>query len=395
MKITQTQEGVLKAFREEIPSIYFSDKSVEEFNAYKNNMYYFYRDLMKFPPELFQNKSLLDFGAGTGENTIYLENWGANCTLIEMNPDAHKIQKEVFEKYATKSSNQFINTSIYEYEAQEPFDIVHSRGVFAHTNNPELAFKKLASNLKVSGYLIYGDGNKSGNFQNMLQRIAIFNYSNEWDKMVEVAEILFKEDLDRSQKFINRTRRSIIFDKWVVPRLTQPSVKEVFNWFKENNIKFYNCYPNLIPNFLGDSLHHRPHLDILDMEDLTSIPEAFWLIQNKMDLEVLPNEFAGIDEFEKSLDEMTSYVDDVNLEDEVNLNHLVKISEKYCSNLSNLNLLKDLKNRTMTFHNELVKFIEALNSKSVNELKDLIDSFEHLFRGSQGNRHIDFIGYKQ
>ena len=58
------------------------------------------------------------------ENTIYLENWGANCTLIEMNPDAHKIQKEVFAKYATKSSNQFINTSIYEYEAQESFDIV-------------------------------------------------------------------------------------------------------------------------------------------------------------------------------------------------------------------------------------------------------------------------------
>ena len=312
-----------------------------------------------------------------------------------MNPDAHKIQKEVFAKYATKSSNQFINTSIYEYEAQESFDIVHSRGVFAHTNDPELAFKKLASNLKVSGYLIYGDGNKSGNFQNMLQRIAIFNYSNEWDKMVEVAEILFKEDLDRSQKFINRTRRSIIFDKWVVPRLTQPSVKEVLNWFKENNIKFYNCYPNLIPNFLGDSLHHRPHLDILHMEDLTSIPEAFWLIQNKMDLEVLPNEFAGIGEFEKSLDEMTSYVDDVNLEDQVNLNHLVKISEEYCSNLSNLNLLKDLKNRTMTFHSELVKFIEALNTKKVNELKDLIDSFEHLFRGSQGNRHIDFIGYKQ
>ena len=164
-----------------------------------------------------------------------------------------------------------------------------------------------------------------------------------------------------------------------MPRLTQPSVK-VLNWFKENNIKFYNCYPNLIPNFLGDSLHHRPHLDILHMEDLTSIPEAFWLIQNKMDLEVLPNEFAGIGEFEKSLDEMTSYVDDVNLEDQVNLNHLVKISEEYCSNLSNLNLLKDLKNRTMTFHSELVKFIEALNTKKVNELKDLIDSFEHLFR---------------
>ena len=43
---------------------------------------------------------------------------------------------------------------------------------------------------------------------------------------LKVAEVLFKEDLDRSQKFANRTRRCIIFDKWVVPRLTNPSIKE-------------------------------------------------------------------------------------------------------------------------------------------------------------------------
>ena len=80
-------------------------------------MYYFYR-LMKFPPELFQNKVLI-LGQVLVKAHLFRE-LGANCTLIEMNPDAHKIQKEVFAKYATKSSNQFINTSIYEYEAQEP-----------------------------------------------------------------------------------------------------------------------------------------------------------------------------------------------------------------------------------------------------------------------------------
>ena len=67
----------------------------------------------------------------------------------------------------------------------------------------------------------------------MLQRLAIFNFADNWDDMVKVAEILFKEDLDRAQKFANRTRRCIIFDKWVVPRLTQPSVKEVLGWFKK------------------------------------------------------------------------------------------------------------------------------------------------------------------
>ena len=36
----------------------------------------------------------------------------------------------------------------------------------------------------------------------------------------------------------------------------------------------------------------------------------------------------------------------------------------------------------MTFHSELVKFIEALNTKKVNELKDLIDSL-NIFSGSE------------
>ena len=395
MKIKQTQEAVLKAFREEIPSIYFSDKTPEEFNQYKVNMHFFYRDLMKFPTEIFQGKKLLDFGAGTGENTIYLENWGAECTLVEMNPDAHEIQKEVFKKYSINfEKNTFINDSIYNFEQEGAFDIVHSRGVFAHTNDPDLAFKKLSNNLKENGYLIYGDGNKSGNFQNMLQRIAIFNYAQDWDKMVDVAEILFKEDLDRSQKFINRTRRSIIFDKWVVPRLTNPSVKEVLKWFKDNNLKFYNCYPNIIPNFIGDSLHHRPLLNILEMENLTLIPEAFWLIQNKMDNDVLPNSYIGVEDFGDSLNKMTSLVDDINLNDELNLDEMINISETYVSNLSNIDLLNDLKTRTKTFHDELVSFVSCLQSKDVNDLKQLISSFKQLFRGSQGNRHIDFIGYK-
>ena len=233
-KIKNIQSEVLKAFQEEIPSIYYSDKSEVEFNKWKKVMNRHYHDLMNFPPKMFENQTLLDFGAGTGENTIYLENWKAKCTLIEINIKAHEISKNIFKKYSNNyENNTFINNSIYDYKSDSKFDIVHSRGVFAHTNDPELAFDKLASFCKVGGYVIYGDGNKSGNFQNMLQRLIIFHFANDWENMVNVAEKLFKEDLDRSQKYANRTRRCIIFDKWVVPRLTNPSITEVLHWFKK------------------------------------------------------------------------------------------------------------------------------------------------------------------
>ena len=59
---------------------------------------------------MFQGQKLIDFGAGTGENTVYLANWGAKCTLVEMNDKAQKISKEIFQKYTNnfKSINLFI-----------------------------------------------------------------------------------------------------------------------------------------------------------------------------------------------------------------------------------------------------------------------------------------------
>jgi SAM-dependent methyltransferase len=397
-KFKNIQAGVLKAFQEEIPSIYYSDKSKKEFNHWKNVMEFHYHDLMKFPKNMFSGKNLIDLGSGTGENTVYFDNWGAKCTLVEMNPNAFKISKNIFKKYSKKfNQNKFINKSIYDFKTSKKYDIAHSRGVFAHTNDPERAFKKLASLVKPGGYLIYGDGNKSGNFQNMLQRLAIFNFADNWDDMVKVAEVLFKEDLDRSQKFANRTRRCIIFDKWVVPRLTNPSIKEVLTWFKKNKIKIYSSYPNIMPSVFGDSLHHRPMFDIEKFMQLTSFIESYWLIQNKMDKIEIPKVFKGIEKLAKHQDDMVDYIDDYNLEDiqKKSLNVLSKKVINYNKTLKSMNFEKYLKNRTSTFCKEVNGFLSVLDTKDLYKSKKYISKCRELFRGAQGIRHIDFIGYKK
>ena len=95
-EIKATEQETLKTFQEEIPSQYFSHLDKMEFSRYSKRAEIFYRDLFKFPKEMFKGKSLIDFGAGTGENTIYLSNWGAKCTLVEMNYLSQNISKEVF-----------------------------------------------------------------------------------------------------------------------------------------------------------------------------------------------------------------------------------------------------------------------------------------------------------
>jgi len=389
------EADVLKAFKEEIPSITYSDKSKKDYIDFKNKLTRHYHDLMNFPPKMFEGQSLLDFGAGTGENTVYFENWGAKCTLVEMNDDAYEIAKNIFKKYAKDyKKNTFVNKSIYDFETNSKFDIVHSRGVFAHCNDPELAFSKMASYLKPNGYLIYGDGNKSGNFQNMLQRFLIFLFASDWDTMVEVAEKLFSEDLKRAQEFGNRTVRSIIFDKWVVPRLTQPSVSDVLNWFDKNNIKLYSAWPPILPAVLGDSSHHYPLFNLNDFKSSTSLTEAFWIIQNKMDANEIPNIFSDLPELYVKQDELMDYVDDYNLNEKIDLNIFSNKIDNYLNALNRVDTLKHLKNRSEIFFGELKGLIDIINLKDLEKTKKFIDGTKELFRGSQGIRQIDFIGYK-
>ena len=97
-KIKKTERATLKTFQTHIPSIYFSNKSKKQYEKYIKNSEYIYRDLFNFPPKMFLNSDLIDFGAGTGENTVYLANWGAKCTLVEMNNLAQNISKKVFKK---------------------------------------------------------------------------------------------------------------------------------------------------------------------------------------------------------------------------------------------------------------------------------------------------------
>ena len=63
----------------------------------------------------------------------------------------------------------------------------------------------------VGGYLIFGDPNKIGGFQNMLQRHIVYTLGRTKDEMEEICERLFADDITRSVKSkVVRTRRTII-----------------------------------------------------------------------------------------------------------------------------------------------------------------------------------------
>ena len=52
-------------------------------------------------------------------------------------------------------------------------------------------------------------------------------------------------------------------------------------------------------------------------------------------------------------------------------------------------------NRSKIFFDEVKILLDHLENKDLNKVVDFCNSTKELFRGSQGNRHIDFIGNKK
>lgn len=394
-KIKQVEQATLKTFQEELPSVYFSDKTEKEFRDYEQNAAYTYRDLFKFPPKMFDGADLIDFGAGTGENTISLAVWGANCTLVEMNEKAIAVAKKVFDRYAKGGKHQFFQSSIFDYESPLKYDIVHSRGVLSHTADKEGAFRKIATFLKPGGFLIFGDPNKAGGFQNMLQRYVVYRNAKTWDEMVEVSERLFKDDIDRAVAYGNRTRRSIIFDRWVIQSQDDPSVAEVMSWFAASGLRMYSSHPPFMMPLLGDSAHHAPKFDASQIRGMATVAETVWMLQDQGDTENVKALDGDYMKYADSFASLTSYVENLNSTSSLDSSRFNELADSVAGTFKDLSLLKPLRTRLSEFMAEAKTFVGLVEAADLDEVKAYIDSCKHLFRGAVGVRHVDFIAYKE
>lgn len=396
-KIKKVESETLKTFQEEIPSQYFSHRSEADYQDYVQNAEFTYRELFKFPPQMFQGAELIDFGAGTGDNTVYLANWGAKCTLVEMNPQAQDISKEVFQKYTRNFDNHtFICSSVFDYTptSDKKYDIVHCRGVLSHNVAREEAFQKIAGLVKPGGFLIFGDPNKAGGFQNMLQRFAVYHFASTPDEMVEVCEFLFKEDIDRSEKFVPRTRRAIIFDRWVIQSQDDPSVAEVMGWMESNGLHLYSAYPSFSLPLLGDSSHHQPKFDATPIANHGILAEIVWMLQTESDSQAFPKLTNGLNPLATAFINLTSYMANFNKNTKLEVGRFQELSSALAASSEALNFLQPLRDKLLQALQEADEFVSLVQASDLQKLCQFIEKTEILFKGACGVRHVDFIAYK-
>ncbi len=394
--VKKTELETLATFKKEVPSIDFHHKDDESFEKFIKITEKTYRECFKFPPKMFSNTELIDFGAGTGHNTICLANWGAKCTLVELSDRSSGISKEVFKLRAKNFENhRFVNSSIFDYEEKNKlYDIVHCRGVLSHTAAKEKAFKKICSFLKKGGYLIFGDPNKAGGFQNMLQRYALYNFSENDEQIVSNSEMLFKDDIDRSQNAVPRTRNEIIYDRWVIQSQDDPSFEEVNKWLIESGLKIYSSFPNL-PEFLyTDSYYNNQRQDLSKTKNISILAEILWMMKTEDDLKDIKNIENDLSKLSENFAKLTSYVANCNKQTKIDTKEFFLISDNLIKEIENLGFINNLKNKLKVFVGESKQLIELVNNKKIKDVENFINNCSTLFKGPCGVRHVDFIAYK-
>ena len=394
-KLREVESAVLKVYRTTNPSTYEIEKSKQEFDHVTSFMENLLFNKLKFPSKMFKDASLLDFGTGTGENSLHYLINGAQCTFVEINTLASERADFIFKKYAPDPTKyKIIKNSLFDFRSDDKFDIVASLGVIHRTQNKERAFKHKVSFLKDGGFMILGIANSAGFFQRNLQRQIIYSFSTDENEIVMLAEYFFSQSLDRAEKFGRRSRKAIIYDTYVNPCIDTPTIKELINLFNDNNMSLYSSWPPIMPSLIGDSAT-RNSLDISDIANLISIPEILWIAHNKDDRDHLIPINEKLNDLITPVNELSRHLNNREPGSNIENNFIIEEITKLLSINFNSSVIFEPYIKTfMTLLFDVKKLITALNTKDKRQVKKIIDTSETLFKGTSGLGMNYFIGTK-
>jgi len=377
------EKRVLDVYQKENPSTYKIEESRELHKKIEDYAYRLYTHSLKLLPKIFDGANLLEFGSGTGERSMNYLRWGANCTFVEFNKKAISRAKSLYSEFSPNGSYRFENCSLFDFDSEQKFDITISNAVIHHTAEKEKAFQKLVSYLRPGGINVLGIGTTGACIQRNLQRLIIYTFTGDDEVEIEsIANKLFKEHLERAEKFGNRTRKAIIYDTYINPKLDFISIAELLSWYKKYNLTFYSSWPPVIPSILGDDLGGKT--DWRDFPEVLSYSEWIWGTQITQDRDFIVEIEEMLKPRTSTFRDMANSINDIQAE---NID-LQKISYHVQEVIDHEDLkdsinLRDLR-KFQNWLSDLKLLLKALDEKDLNKVSELLNRSNFLFRGKGG-----------
>ena len=395
----KTIKDVNKIYSKQNPSEYLQNLNQKKIEILVNNRKKFFLEKIKLPSKIFQNSNLLDLGCGSGQNTIFYDWNGSNCTLVEYDKKSFLNAKKLFEKFS-KNKFKIYNKDLFEYKSKKKFDFVVSNGVAHHTHDIRENIKIATNFLKSGGMLILGIGETNGFFQRHFQRCILYNISSNEEEIIKFSKILFKENLQRAKKFGGRTEKSIIYDTYLNPKIETLSFNEVKKLFKKNKLYLYSLDE-----------------DILDLETFYNTSrKQFSVLTKKNDYSTKKNFlFNSVNNFSITKEKSKGSIKNLNKINKIHNLLINSFNDQSFNNIKKTNSqrlikkylkeIKDFKNIDLIDKKNLIQFVNEINSileilkikgknDKIKKLKDILKKNKLLFKKFNGKGMNYFVGYK-
>lgn len=387
------EQAVLDVYQQVNPSTYNIETEPKEFERREQIYTSLFRDRLHFPPKMFADADVLDFGSGTGEHAVFYARWGARCTLVEMNELAIERSKKIFSLFAPEAKPAFNHASLFNFTTDQRFDIVISNAVLHHTAAKREGFEQLVSYLKPGGYVMLGIGTAAGMWQRNIQRLILYALAQTPAEISALAEYFFSNHIHRAVEFGRRSREAVIYDTYINPKIDLPTVAEVLTWFRDTNIRLYSAWPTLTTVPLGDS-HNHALFEPSSVTGAMAITELAWLLHNRNDVDVVPEWLAPQHDLHHALEEVAGQLHDITPRQQPPLPEVIQAVKRLRGSVATTQLHEPLLRTAHEFFQEIQTLLEAVESRNKETVKNVIDQSHYIFRGSAGVGLNFFVGFR-
>lgn len=161
-----------------------------------------YRQL-GMPTLLFQDKKILEIGAGSGYNTLAFMEWGGVVDIVEANPTGINDMQTLFNAQNISPSNYTIhNIVIEDFQTENKYDIIICEGFIHAVDNFDFIIDKMKKMLSAGGVIVITCMDEMSMFVEQIKRYVFQNmlYLNniqEFEEQVEFGVKMFSAGMEK------------------------------------------------------------------------------------------------------------------------------------------------------------------------------------------------------
>ena len=228
-----------------VPTDVSSAKAWDQHISRRWNLYV---NHLGIPLPLLHGKSVLEFGCGSGENSLVMASFGANLTLVEPNGQVLPRLEQLFGDF--HFSYKLECEGIEGFASTELYDVVLAEGFLGALSSRDEMLGKISSLLKPGGLAVISFNDRYGSLLEMVRRLLLWHGC-----LLEDLDIDGEDSLDLAKKLywtefarINTTRT---FEAWWRDNLVSPfftcqyfwSYGELIPLIEELGCEFYSSSP--------------------------------------------------------------------------------------------------------------------------------------------------------